>query len=107
MQLKRSDLPVFFDKKIKQRFAFFSFALQKIINSIQPAGMRLIFIVELMFAFWAGPHGLFLMMFKKYQVYLFNDMIRCKSKKQNGNTGINNPGAQFKFALYVFCKFSI
>jgi len=58
MQFKRPDPAVFGKEKIKQPGTFFRLARQEVINRVAPAGMGLVFIKELMMAFWAGPHGI-------------------------------------------------
>jgi hypothetical protein len=57
VQLKRPDFSIFFKEKIKELNTFSRFARQKIINRIAPAGVRLVFVVKLVKAFGASPHG--------------------------------------------------
>jgi len=56
VQFKRPYFAISIQEKIKLSDAFFRLAFQKIIYGIIAAGMGLIFIKELVFAFGACPH---------------------------------------------------
>lgn len=58
VHLKRAYFPVFGEEIIKQPDAVFGLSLQKIIKRITAAGVRLVFIIELVSAFGAGPHSM-------------------------------------------------
>jgi hypothetical protein len=57
VQFKWANLTVCVKKKIKQPDAFCWLVPYKIINSITPARVGLIFVKKLVMAFGAGPHG--------------------------------------------------